>query len=96
MHTVGGDVKAIFSMLAGAAFCGKQGETNYNIEHCLNGRWQGGFPRPADHADQVWPLATCQNVSLIGWKRCWHILAHSGALSDELFRVGGTSSAAAQ
>ena len=59
MHTVAGDVKAIFQMLAGGAFRGRQGETNYNIEQCLNGRWSGGFPRPADAADQVWPLAAC-------------------------------------
>ena len=50
MHTVAGDVKAIFSMLNPAAspFDGSQGETNYRIEVELNGRWRGGFPTLAD------------------------------------------------
>ena len=43
MHTVAGGVRAIFQMLAGAAFRGRQIETNYNIEQCLNGHWSGGF-----------------------------------------------------
>ena len=80
MHTVAGDVKAIFQMLAGAAFRGKQGETNYNIEHCLNGRWRGGFPRPADAADQVWPRGMCITLAHLG-----RFMYSSGLL----VRVGG-------
>ena len=50
MHTVAGDVKAVFSMLNPVAsdFDGSKGETNYRIEVEMIGRWRGGFPVPAD------------------------------------------------